>query len=121
MQLRSGEEAKVWMSARAEQLQQMAARNGLRIITNRNRPGDGGSMAGQRISEWLRSEDSLWRDVPVMMFCKEDRSVKHLASILNIIVTCNPEVAVRFAAMENASAQSRTGNSGGRKDDCIVT
>jgi hypothetical protein len=50
----------------------------LRIVTNRNRPQDGGEHAGEELIRWLRADQSRWRTVPLLMYCGLREPVAYL-------------------------------------------
>jgi len=67
--LRTSTEANMLMTTRSAVLKRLAAQGRFRIITNRQRAGAGGSMAGQQFCEWLREPNGPWHSVPVMLYC----------------------------------------------------
>jgi len=66
----------------------------LKIISNRNRPGDGEESAGVRLFQCLHESDD-WQHIPFLLFCGNANLVKDLPS--GVLVTDTEDGVVKFA------------------------
>ena len=71
----------------------------LRVISNRNRPGDGDESAGVRLLQWLHHEGSEWNFVPFLLFCGDTKRVKDMPSKNNCFLT-DTNAGLKIFALE---------------------
>jgi len=71
--------------------------NKIRIISNRNRPGDGDESAGVRLLQWLRQKESEWQHIPFLLYCGNAKLVQDLRQGPDVIVTDSRADVLKFA------------------------
>ena len=69
----------------------------IRIISNRNRAGDGDETAGIRLLQWLHHVGSEWKNVPFLVFCGDKKLVKDMPLGENCFLTDSEAAVKKFA------------------------
>jgi len=90
----------VWLDHHRERLTSLnlIKRQRLRVITNRDREGDGNEEAGALFVQWLRSTE-LFAKTPCLLYCADTSRVSHVHNPRHhTFVSANSAFALQFVA-----------------------
>jgi len=79
-----------------QQQQQHTVLSNIRIISNRNREGDGDETAGVRLCQRIKEKGSEWAHVPFMIYCWDTSLVKDLPQEEGVYLTSKSADVIQF-------------------------